>query len=66
MVDIYLILGSPAISQQNSGSSLNTPDSPFGNFKQVYNPESPAYNISANLLRRKDDKYSDDEDEEDN
>jgi hypothetical protein len=62
----HLTIGSPSLSQQNSGSSLHTPASPYGGFKQTYNPESPAYHYAANLIRRKDDKYSDDEEEEEN
>jgi hypothetical protein len=54
------------LSGQNSGgSSLHTPASPYGGFKQTYNPESTAFNVAANLVRRKDEKFSDDEEEDD-
>ena len=52
------------MSGQNSGSSLHTPSSPYGGFKQAYNPESPAFIAQANLVRRQDVDYSDEEDEE--
>ena len=56
--------GSPSLSGPNSGSSLHTPNSAYAGFKQSYNPESPAYHVSAGLIRKRDVQYSDDEDEE--
>lgn len=56
--------GSPSLSGPNSGSSLHTPNEAYSSFKQSYNPESPAYHVSANLIRRRDERYSDDEEGE--
>ena len=52
------------MSQQNSGSSIPTPNSPYA-FKPTYNIESPAYHqINARIVRRKDGDYSDEENED--
>lgn len=52
------------MSQQNSGSSIPTPTSPFA-IKQIYNIESPAYHqINTRLVRRNDGEYSDEENED--
>jgi hypothetical protein len=59
--NLKIIIGSPSLSGPNSGSSLHTPHDAYSSFKQSYNPESPAYHISAKLVRRKDEQYSDEE-----
>jgi len=58
--------GSPSLSGPNSGSSLHTPHDAYSSFKQSYNPESPAYHISAHLVRRKNEEYTEDEGSDEN